>query len=124
MLEFHFFLSFFLFKKEKIHATGLKVVRLCAKSREAVSSPVEFLTLHYLVKHLASSSVVRLHLLKYHLDTSLSTLSRIKVNLQSSSNSRMTRENFRLLMKRSSKPSRGPWNGRFSSRLMSFAALV
>lgn len=42
---------------EKIHATGLKVVRLCAKSREAVSSPVEFLTLHYLVKHLASGSI-------------------------------------------------------------------
>eukprot|EP00005_Dracoamoeba_jomungandri_P005373 CAMPEP_0174254518 /NCGR_PEP_ID=MMETSP0439-20130205/3831_1 /TAXON_ID=0 /ORGANISM="Stereomyxa ramosa, Strain Chinc5" /LENGTH=1059 /DNA_ID=CAMNT_0015336141 /DNA_START=23 /DNA_END=3202 /DNA_ORIENTATION=- len=37
---------------EKIHTTGLKVVRLCAKSREAVSSPVEFLTLHYLVRHL------------------------------------------------------------------------
>eukprot|EP01027_Heterolobosea_sp_BB2_P017330 GEZU01024570.1.p1 GENE.GEZU01024570.1~~GEZU01024570.1.p1 ORF type:complete len:1077 (+),score=269.79 GEZU01024570.1:179-3232(+) len=36
---------------EKIHATGLKVVRLCAKSREAVNSPVEFLTLHYLVRH-------------------------------------------------------------------------
>jgi len=31
---------------EKIHATGLKVVRVCAKSREAVDSPVEFLTLH------------------------------------------------------------------------------
>jgi hypothetical protein len=46
-------------KTEKIHATGLKVVRLCAKSREAVSSPVEFLTLHYLVKHLASGSIVR-----------------------------------------------------------------
>lgn len=27
----------------------LKVVRLCAKSREAVSSPVEHLTLHYQV---------------------------------------------------------------------------
>ncbi|XP_028087050.1 regulator of nonsense transcripts 1 homolog isoform X2 [Camellia sinensis] len=34
---------------EKISATGLKVVRLCAKSREAVSSPVEHLTLHYQV---------------------------------------------------------------------------
>lgn len=34
---------------EKIHQTGLKVVRLCAKSREAVSSPVEFLTLHHQV---------------------------------------------------------------------------
>eukprot|EP01012_Entosiphon_sulcatum_P063170 TRINITY_DN9022_c0_g1_i1.p1 TRINITY_DN9022_c0_g1~~TRINITY_DN9022_c0_g1_i1.p1 ORF type:complete len:1027 (-),score=174.55 TRINITY_DN9022_c0_g1_i1:117-2867(-) len=39
---------------EKIHMTGLKVVRLCAKSREAVSSPVEFLTLHYQVRHLDS----------------------------------------------------------------------
>jgi regulator of nonsense transcripts 1 len=37
---------------EKIHATGLKVVRLCAKSREAVNSPVEFLALHYQVRHL------------------------------------------------------------------------
>eukprot|EP00775_Hariotina_reticulata_P013312 gene13312-13441_t len=32
---------------EKIAATGLKVVRLCAKSREAVASPVEHLTLHH-----------------------------------------------------------------------------
>eukprot|EP01117_Protostelium_nocturnum_P011108 TRINITY_DN4034_c0_g1_i1.p1 TRINITY_DN4034_c0_g1~~TRINITY_DN4034_c0_g1_i1.p1 ORF type:complete len:688 (+),score=99.58 TRINITY_DN4034_c0_g1_i1:157-2220(+) len=40
---------------EKIHATGLKVVRLCAKSREAVNSPVEFLTLHYQVRHLDSA---------------------------------------------------------------------
>eukprot|EP00850_Spirogloea_muscicola_P006406 SM000030S11415 [mRNA] locus=s30:550389:559550:- [translate_table: standard] len=31
------------------------VVRLCAKSREAVSSPVEHLTLHYQVKHLDMS---------------------------------------------------------------------
>lgn len=31
---------------EKIHSTGLKVVRLCAKSREAISSPVSFLALH------------------------------------------------------------------------------
>lgn len=28
---------------------SFKVVRLCAKSREAVSSPVEHLTLHYQV---------------------------------------------------------------------------
>lgn len=34
---------------EKIHNAGLKVVRLCAKSREAVASPVEFLTLHHQV---------------------------------------------------------------------------
>ena len=31
---------------EKIHKTGLKVVRLCAKSREAIDSPVSFLSLH------------------------------------------------------------------------------
>lgn len=31
---------------EKIHQTGLKVVRLCAKSREAIDSPVSFLALH------------------------------------------------------------------------------
>lgn len=31
---------------EKMHRTGLKVVRLCAKSREAVSSSVDYLTLH------------------------------------------------------------------------------
>ncbi len=32
---------------EKCAACGLKVVRLCAKSREAVASPVSHLTLHY-----------------------------------------------------------------------------
>jgi regulator of nonsense transcripts 1 len=31
---------------EKIHRTGLKVVRVCAKSREALDSSVDFLTLH------------------------------------------------------------------------------
>lgn len=31
---------------EKIHHTGLKVVRVTAKSREALDSPVSFLTLH------------------------------------------------------------------------------
>ncbi|KAJ3020935.1 hypothetical protein HKX48_009468 [Thoreauomyces humboldtii] len=31
---------------EKIHQTGLKVVRITAKSREALESPVSFLTLH------------------------------------------------------------------------------
>ena len=33
-----------------LHAS--QVVRLCAKSRETVASPVEHLTLHYIVKHL------------------------------------------------------------------------
>ncbi len=37
---------------EKIHATGLKVVRLCAKSRESISSSVDFLTLHRQVREL------------------------------------------------------------------------
>ncbi|WMV43439.1 hypothetical protein MTR67_036824, partial [Solanum verrucosum] len=45
---------------EKISVTGLKVVRLCAKSREAVSSPVEHLTLHYQV-----SSFVNYHTLTF-----------------------------------------------------------
>ena len=31
---------------EKIDRTGLKVVRLCAKSREAIDSPVSYLALH------------------------------------------------------------------------------
>jgi regulator of nonsense transcripts 1 len=47
---------------EKIHQSGLRVVRVCAKSREAVSSPVEFLTLHYCVTHMESR--YKPHLLK------------------------------------------------------------
>ena len=34
---------------EKLDATGLKVVRVAARSREAISSNVEHLTLHYQV---------------------------------------------------------------------------
>jgi len=37
---------------EKIHRTGLKVVRLAAKSREAVASSVDFLTLHHQIRWL------------------------------------------------------------------------
>ncbi|CAG5115158.1 unnamed protein product [Candidula unifasciata] len=37
---------------EKIHKTGLKVVRLCAKSREAIDSPVSFLALHNQIRSL------------------------------------------------------------------------
>ncbi|TKR93806.1 hypothetical protein L596_008196 [Steinernema carpocapsae] len=37
---------------EKIHRTGLKVVRLCAKGRETVDSPVAFLSLHNQLKAL------------------------------------------------------------------------
>jgi regulator of nonsense transcripts 1 len=36
---------------EKIHHTGLKVVRITAKSREALDSPVSFLTLHEQVQN-------------------------------------------------------------------------
>lgn len=36
------------------HANLYQVVRLCAKSREAVSSPVEHLTLHYQVRQQCS----------------------------------------------------------------------
>jgi len=38
---------------EKIAATGLRVVRIAAKSREAVASSVEHLTLHYQVSRRA-----------------------------------------------------------------------
>ena len=41
---------------EKIHRTGLKVVRLCAKSREAVSSPVSFLALHNQIRKMDGHS--------------------------------------------------------------------
>ena len=37
---------------QKIHETGLRVVRFCAKSRETTDSRVEYLTLHYQVRHL------------------------------------------------------------------------
>lgn len=39
---------------EKIHKTGLKVVRLCAKSREAIDSPVSFLALHNQIRNMDS----------------------------------------------------------------------
>lgn len=37
---------------EKIHKTGLKVVRLSAKSREAIDSSVSFLALHNQIRNL------------------------------------------------------------------------
>ena len=45
---------------EKIHKIGLKVVRLCAKSREAVDSSIDFLTLHKQVKELNLSEFAQL----------------------------------------------------------------
>jgi regulator of nonsense transcripts 1 len=37
----------------KIHMTGLKVVRLCAKSRESLDSPIQFLSLHNQIRELS-----------------------------------------------------------------------
>ncbi|KAI1296879.1 Regulator of nonsense transcripts 1 [Halotydeus destructor] len=41
---------------EKIHRTGLKVVRVCAKSREAINSPVSFLALHNQIRSMEGHS--------------------------------------------------------------------
>jgi ABC-type uncharacterized transport system substrate-binding protein len=37
---------------EKIDKTGLKIVRVCAKSREAIESPVGHLALHNQIKNM------------------------------------------------------------------------
>lgn len=44
---------------EKIHKTNLKVVRVCAKSREAIDSPVSFLALHNQIRNMKSSSEIQ-----------------------------------------------------------------
>uniref|UniRef100_A0A1I8AJA4 DNA helicase n=1 Tax=Steinernema glaseri TaxID=37863 RepID=A0A1I8AJA4_9BILA len=50
---------------EKIHRTGLKVVRLCAKGRETVESPVAFLSLHNQLKALrGAAELIKLMQLK------------------------------------------------------------
>ncbi len=49
---------------EKISATGLKVVRLAAKSREAVASTVEHLSLHTMIKGLDNPDLRKLVQLK------------------------------------------------------------
>ncbi|KAA8500020.1 Regulator of nonsense transcripts 1-like [Porphyridium purpureum] len=46
---------------ERIALTGLKVVRVCAKARESLVSPVEHLTLHYQVAHLDEDEDSELH---------------------------------------------------------------
>merc|ERR1719336_1321499 len=51
----------------KIHQTGLKVVRLCAKSRERITSHVDFLALHNLVEELATVEENRYHIMKKEL---------------------------------------------------------
>ena len=45
---------------EKINGTGLKVVRLCARSRESISSNVDYLSLHEQVKHLKKGNYARM----------------------------------------------------------------
>jgi regulator of nonsense transcripts 1 len=37
---------------EKINGTGIRVVRLCARSRESVNSSIDYLSLHEQIKHL------------------------------------------------------------------------
>ena len=50
---------------EKVDKTGLKVVRVCAKSREALDSPVSHLALHNQIKRLeGNSEFQKLQLLK------------------------------------------------------------
>eukprot|EP00828_Plagiopyla_frontata_P040626 TRINITY_DN5553_c0_g1_i4.p1 TRINITY_DN5553_c0_g1~~TRINITY_DN5553_c0_g1_i4.p1 ORF type:complete len:546 (-),score=59.96 TRINITY_DN5553_c0_g1_i4:18-1655(-) len=46
---------------EKINMTGLKVLRLCSKSREAVATGIEFLTLHSQVRGLVNGQWIKLH---------------------------------------------------------------
>jgi len=45
---------------DKINGTGLKVVRLCARSRESISSNVDYLSLHEQVKHLKKGNYARM----------------------------------------------------------------
>jgi regulator of nonsense transcripts 1 len=66
---------------EKIHATGLRVVRLCAKSREGVSSPVEFLTLHEQVRRLEQPELRRLQSLRDERGGELSVADEKKFNV-------------------------------------------
>ncbi|KAH8411744.1 hypothetical protein KR215_010553 [Drosophila sulfurigaster] len=44
---------------EKIHRTNLKVVRMCAKSREAIDSPVSFLALHNQIRNMETNSELK-----------------------------------------------------------------
>ncbi|XP_068154504.1 regulator of nonsense transcripts 1 homolog [Drosophila tropicalis] len=44
---------------EKIHRTNLKVVRVCAKSREAIDSPVSFLALHNQISNIKANTELK-----------------------------------------------------------------
>jgi regulator of nonsense transcripts 1 len=45
---------------QRIHETGVKVLRFCSKSRESVSSDVEELTLHYKLRNLKENGFDKL----------------------------------------------------------------
>uniref|UniRef100_A0A2M4A3L2 DNA helicase n=1 Tax=Anopheles triannulatus TaxID=58253 RepID=A0A2M4A3L2_9DIPT len=44
---------------EKIHRTNLKVVRVCARSREAIDSPVSYLALHNQIRNMAQNTELK-----------------------------------------------------------------
>lgn len=44
---------------EKIHRTNLKVIRVCAKSREAIDSPVSFLALHNQIRNMETNNELK-----------------------------------------------------------------
>jgi len=45
---------------DKISATGVKVVRLCARSRESISSNVDYISLHQQIRHLKHGQFKRM----------------------------------------------------------------
>lgn len=44
---------------EKIHKTNLRVIRVCAKSREAIDSPVSFLALHNQIRNMETNNELK-----------------------------------------------------------------
>ncbi len=51
-----------------IYRTGVKIVRICSKSRESVSSNIEYLTLHSQVRNLDTSNYSKLQQLFLQLE--------------------------------------------------------
>jgi regulator of nonsense transcripts 1 len=45
---------------ERITSTGVKVVRLCARSRESISSNVDYISLHQQIRHLKHGQFKRM----------------------------------------------------------------
>ncbi len=46
---------------DRINNTGVRVVRVCARSRESISSNVDYLSLHEQVKHMKHGPFKRMH---------------------------------------------------------------